>query len=124
MRLTDKGYVSCNIDEDISCDYCPNASLSECLTKLGQLEDIEDELGIELITLFKALKNCIYIKIVDNLMSEYFKKPIGTILKRQVLNANTIFITTRDLEYLDERKFTFSLKDYGKIWALTKEELK
>ena len=30
--------------------------------KLSQLEDIEDELGIDLITLYKALKNGIYIK--------------------------------------------------------------
>ena len=31
-------------------------------SKLKSLEDIEEELGIDLITLFKALKNGIYIK--------------------------------------------------------------
>ena len=31
-------------------------------TKLGQLEDIEEELGIDLFVLFRALKNGIYVK--------------------------------------------------------------
>ena len=50
--------------------------------KLGQLEDIEEELGIDLITLFKALKNGIkdydggskwYIALAYNqIRDEYF----------------------------------------------------
>ena len=34
--------------------------------KLKSLEDIEEELGIELITLFKALKDGFYIKYVKH----------------------------------------------------------
>ena len=35
--------------------------------KLGQLEDIEEELGIDLITLIKALKNGIWLKEDSNI---------------------------------------------------------
>lgn len=43
-------------DEELSTEL-------DSIHKLGQLEDIEEELGIYLITLFKALKNGIYCKI-------------------------------------------------------------
>lgn len=46
MRLTDKNKT-----------YMTNQ-----LTKLRLLEDIEEELGIDLVPLFKALKNGIYVK--------------------------------------------------------------
>ena len=36
------------------------------INKLGQLEDIEEELGIDLVTLFKALKNGFYFKDYQN----------------------------------------------------------
>ena len=38
----------------------PVNNIYKAINKLGQLEDIEEELGIDLITLYKALKNGIY----------------------------------------------------------------
>lgn len=38
-------------------EQCDNAE-----NKLGQLEDLEEDLGADLITIFKALKNGIYIR--------------------------------------------------------------
>lgn len=38
----------------------------EANQKLGQLEDIEEELGIDLITLFKALQNDIWLENVNH----------------------------------------------------------
>lgn len=79
-----------------------------CFEKLGQLEDIEEELGIELITLFKALKNGICTMRgfeYPTLIIDYSKdNPLGFnfLLKGQIV----------------------LFKDYGKTWALTKEELK
>ena len=52
MRLTIK-------DKEIRDNF--NAEYA----KLADLEDIEDELGIDLITLFKALKNGIYEILQD-----------------------------------------------------------
>lgn len=69
-----------------------------CIEKLGQLEDIEEELGIDLITLFRAFKNGIYYKGKDH---------------------NTInFCKVKESIYV-------KLKDYGKTWWLEKpkEEL-
>ena len=49
MRLTEKMGIA----------YAPKDFTNdrECCDKLGQLEDIEEELGIDLIALFKALKS-------------------------------------------------------------------
>ena len=119
MRFThklEKPEGNCNyflIPDKEQCDAAEN--------KLGQLEDIEDELGIDLITLFKALKNGVYIKVVDNLMEEYFGERVGAIIKRYVVNINQFYIQSCD--FLTPGSFNVALKDYGKTWALTKEEL-
>lgn len=83
----------------------------DVFVKLGQLEDIEEELGIDLITLFKALKNGIYVVeendnyiVEDNIRSiENWKDGWG--------------ITTN----MEKLELLFS--EYGKTWALTREEL-
>lgn len=43
-----------DIEDNVDCD------LTLAIDKLGQLEDIEEKIGIDLITLFKALKNGVY----------------------------------------------------------------
>ena len=129
IRLTDKGrYFSLNIDEDLRGEYCPNSSLNDCIEKLGQLEDIEDELGIDLITLFKALKNGFYIKYKGNIVHIFPDKHITINFWYKIIN---VFIPPKFL--IDCKKRTHCLtetideeywfKDYGKTWALTREEL-
>ena len=95
MRLTIK-------DKEIRDNF--NAEYA----KLADLEDLEDELGIDLITLFKASK-CFYSKILDC----YCPHP------------NPIYKTCGDFGewYIDFMNNPHKLKDYGKTWALTKEEL-
>lgn len=77
-------------------------------TKLGQLEDIEEELGIDLVTLFKALKN-------------------GIVLAKSLIEVDVDLNDIRfgELSYSlnSEDTYYIYLKDYGKTWALTKEEL-
>ena len=78
--------------------------------KLADLEDIEEELGIDLITLFKALKQGgVYVK-------EGNKVDWGLMMKgfEIVGNGNEISLWSQ---------VKLEPKDYGKIWALTKEEL-
>ena len=80
------------------------------ITKLGQLEDIEDELGINFVTLFKALKEGIYTKPYEQSHINFGK--LGAIdyqkkrFRSQRIGGNY-----------------YKFKDYGKTWALTKEEL-
>ena len=79
--------------------------------KLGQLEDIEEELGIDLITLFRALTKGIYIKddkLIDHLTG---------------LQLDLSLITNEYSFYCDYYIQYYRLKDYGKTWALNKEEL-
>lgn len=99
------------------CDY--NAVLTDiqleaanqqCIDKLGKLEDIEAELGIDLITLFKALKNGAWTKLHNEISKcdecEY-----------KMFDIYIYF------HWNYGRHLVFFLSDYGKTWALTKEEL-
>lgn len=93
----------------------------EIFDKLGKLEDIEEELGIPLEVLFKALKDGAYTKIdgqiwkcnnINIYYSDYFKK--------YLLEAYCI-------ENIETFKHSYehqlNIEDYGKNWSLTKEEL-
>lgn len=80
--------------------------------KLGQLEDIEDEIGIDLYTLFKALKNGVYIK-----KQSQTKYPLA-LLRTYYSNH-----TTRYFVFENGKEKEIKLNKYGKTWALTKEEL-
>ena len=89
----------------------------DCINKLGQLEDFEEELGIDFITLFKAIKTKIYAK------AHHYKTGKTSILDfeepRLIKHEEWCLVGTCGT-------FTYcvALKDYGKTWALTKEELK
>ena len=73
--------------------------------KLKSLEDIEEELGIDLITLFTALKYGIYKKGRNNFkgLILYSKMPMFSFYHKTIDNE--------------------LIEDYGKTWALTEEEL-
>ena len=94
--------------------------LQELVDKLSQLEDIEEELGIDLVTLFKALKSKEVI----------YKRKRGIVHRETTLETYVILGLAFDDEYYglwvydkfgDE--MLLYVKDYGKTWALTKEEL-
>lgn len=83
--------------------------------KLGKLEDLEEELGIDLITLFKALKDGIYVELRDlikhvsiNDLSLKFFGEKWCLGFYHSLNGGTFYV---------------DLKDYGKIWALSRNDL-
>lgn len=83
--------------------------------KLKSFEDIEEELGIDLITLFKSLKYGFYFKYKDKIISSNdYLFQISVTSK-----GNFIFdIVVHNLSFL-----LIKFKDYGKTWALTREEL-
>lgn len=80
-------------------------NIGEHVNKLGQLEDIEEELGIDLITLFKALKNGFYAE------------------HRYIQQCYICFIDDEWAIVNLKNDEWWLLKDYGKTWALTREEL-
>lgn len=116
-RLIEKGTrkaVQCayeiKIGNTIIEKFEPNPEIvKECsiYNKLADLEDIEEELGIDLITLFKAFKNGIWMKFGDQIV--FHKAPDKT------LGENIAYFRR-----LFEKEY---VQNYGKTWALTKEEL-
>lgn len=98
--IANAGHIIPTYDLLVMCNQ-----IEKDLDKLEQYKNIEEEIGIDLITLFKALKNGIYAE------------------HRYVQQCYICFIdgewTIANLKN-DE---WWLLKDYGKTWALTKEEL-
>jgi len=93
-----------------SADFC---------NKLQQLEDIEEELGIDLITLSKALKSpIVYVKTDEGIQKVYERCALCNedgvlcVFWAEVLHKGTLV------------PYHFYLTSYGKDWALTEEELK
>ena len=116
MRLTyelwHKG--SGQYDTDNTNDM-PIKNIWKAINKLGKLEDIEEELGIDLVTLLKAL-------ILNNDICVFTRDGIKYVSNEISLNKDKIgfYLNLDDVGplYID---------DYGKKeiggWALTKEEL-
>ena len=88
--------------------------------KLQYLEDIEEELGIDLLTLFKALKNGIYLKFGSEKNIGVYYEHTAILPRHFDKDYKGYFI---DLQLELSINFNFYFKDYGKTWALTKEEL-
>ena len=83
--------------------------------KLQYLEDIEEEIGIEFITLIKILKNDVYINdggVVDEIDNIHTAQ-VKSIEHRPVWGFSV---------GNDETKTFYAFKDRGKTWALDKEE--
>ena len=84
--------------------------------KLGKLEDIEEELDIQLTTLFELYnKMCqqkfVYVKIGSEIKCEYNDYFVVDFKNKEIIG----------MEY--EPMNYYELQDHGKTWALTKEEL-
>ena len=77
--------------------------------KLEQLENIEEELGVDLITLFKALRDGVFV-VDDGFIYEDYIKRID-----YWQGYWTFISNNEDIEVC--------LEDYGVTWALTSEEL-
>ena len=118
-RLTDK---DCWKYEDFVFNYQNRETMQSgtdfaMYVKLKSLEDLEEEIDIDLI---KAVKLC---KQVNRNKVVYIKKD-GSIDTINLLNELDIELFNHRL-YVNTRVMCVSLDlyNYGKTWALTKEEL-
>lgn len=105
---------------DYGSEYIPSENCHsefELYYKLGKLEDIEEELGIDLI---KAVELC---KQVNSKKVVYTKEKWG-IDTLKILDELDIELFSHRL-YKNARGMYVSLDlyDYGITWALTREEL-
>ena len=104
------GNLRFNVSMSQDIDY--KEANNECdiiekdLDKLGQLEDIEEELGIDLVKLLSAKS------IFVDEKSVFYNFKISVI-------EQCVYVSVDDC---DDTKLSFD--DYGKTWAFTKEEIK
>ena len=116
IRFTKKTQLCSDLRTGKIMEYEQVENSNACVDKLGQLEDIEEELGIDLITLFKVRQIYWRIKYIDTGEYSDIEKSYRVYLDFQ----NRDIKVYRDY---DEFGFNLDLKDYGKTWALTREEL-
>lgn len=122
-RLTEKningrcyGY-DINTSNIESSTVIEGIALKNCVNKLGKLEDIEENIGISLITLSKAFKEGIFI-----LDSKYNMIRDCTDILLSIDWNNKCFYIECTGDCININQFYY-FKDYGKTWAFTKEEL-
>ena len=115
-RLTKKEGIITQIDKDGNItknDFIEFIDIDEACEKLFELEEIEEEIGIELTTLFKAYSNGFYVK------GEKEKQYIDF---QNYLNASAF--KHKEMFYGHEWHYQYvKLYDYGVTWSLTKEVL-
>ena len=107
-------FARLNINEDIKKQKFE--IIKKDLDLLEEYRKIEEEIGIDFITLVKMLKDDVYINdggIVDE---------IGHIYKEQVKSIEHWPVWGFTAGDDDEMKTLCAFKDRGKTWALSKEE--
>lgn len=90
-----------------------SAFTKKIIDKLGKLEDIEENIGISLEILFKAMENGIYYVSRTSQKEILFAKSVITNFEKYKGNY-CLYIGNEIAIYF---------KDYGKTWALTKNEI-
>ena len=128
IRLTDKNcsYNEYVLSKNKTIQHAINDSIYD---KLSKLEDIEDELGIHLNTLFKIIKrNYVYTNSFNRRVEEFvFTKIEG--IEKDYLGRTYLRIVFQEVEYDENGNEKYgicwipNLKDYGKTWSLDKSDL-
>ena len=102
-------------------------SIQKDLDKLEQLAKIEEELGIDLITLFKALQNGVYVKrknkyiYIDCADLSLNNKRYSN--EYEAIQNDTTIYEGYNLALLGNKEWLY-FNDYGKTWSLTEKELR
>lgn len=110
--ILEKYNIDTNDELEVLCKYAEDVKhwMSIHEEKMLEIKRIEEELGIDLITLFKAQTQGFYI---INVLNEIEK------VKLSEWRFNLIKKEVHRIKWNKHLSFT----DYGKTWALTKEEL-
>lgn len=119
-RLTKKEGVITQIDKDGNIkknEFIEVKDKDEAYKKLCELEDIEQELGIKLTTLFKALKYGVYYYTSQNQLTHDYVWLYDNYVSASVRDKLSYSLLTCF------QKQILSFEDYGKTWSLTKEAL-
>lgn len=119
-RLTRKEGVITQIDKDGNItknDFIEVKDKDEAYKKLYELENFEDELGVELTTLFKALKYGVYYYTSQNQLTHDYVWLYDNYVSASVRDKLSYSLLTCF------QKQILSFKDYGETWSLDKGDL-
>ena len=118
-RLTRKikGYYSVDLRTCLPMEYEQIENSNACVDKLGKLEDIEEEIGIDLINAVELCKQVNSKKVV------YTKERWGIDTIKIINELDIELFSHRLYKNVGGAYVSLDLYDYGKTWALTKEEL-
>ena len=92
-------------------------NLDKATEKLHEILEIEDELGIELTTLFKALKYGVYYYTSQNQLTHDYVWLYDNYVSASVRDKLSYSLITCF------QKQILSFEDYGKTWSLDRKEL-
>jgi len=96
--------------------------IEEVVDKLGDLEDIEEEMGCPIEVLFKAMKQGLFYKGYSGDIKEFM--PDGSqFIAPDLPNEGLLLLHVSAYEDCIIIEKGLALNGYGTEWALTKEEL-
>ena len=114
-RLTKKLPLDPQSDEEVrGINYL---DIDEACNKLFELEEIEEEIGIELTTLFKALKYGVYYYTSQNQLTHDYVWLYDNYVSASVRDKLSYSLLTCF------QKQILSFEDYGKTWSIYSEAL-
>ncbi len=114
-------YCATGSVEYLSSTECTNR-FKNILETIKEYKTLEEELGIDLITLVNAMRNGVYVINIYNEIT--FEEPMICFNQEKGTDLYVLESITQSPPKELCESFNYYLKDYGKTWALTKEELK
>ena len=124
-RLSKKDVEDCatSVAATIISRTCGKTLTNQIFLELLEYKSIEEQLGIDLVTYFKAMVNGVYYD-AGNKNIKYYKVDgihyIDIDIQHQILDLMYVNSFAYNCYNLEKSLKTY---DYGKTWALTKEEL-
>ena len=137
-------YKKIYVDKTLKFEFQPTQEwyldiIKQDLDRLEKLEKIENELGCHLDVAFKATQNGIYFKENNEIHFSSWIIRVGKsfvevkpcyAVKETTLASCYYKSDTEELKYVKDAHYwdwktcrNWKIKDYGKTWALTREEL-
>ena len=119
-RTTEKRIVYAGLNQDgpsIHNGFIIFKDIDEAYRKLYVLEDIEEEIGIDLITLFKALKYGVYYYTSQNQLTHDYVWLYDNYVSASVRDKLSYSLLTCF------QKQILSFEDYGATWSIYRENL-
>ena len=142
MRLTEKyddgyynGYYTTGKMSSGIAYYDQEKFTNAAIEKLGELEDIEEEFGLDLMQFSKVLfalnNGYVFVKTRKKEKHDGYSLLVetGAIEKRSIVRFDRYINGTRDwfietLFYDEDSVGQYYIKDYGKTWGLEKDFVK